>query len=81
MRNNFYYNFDSFNLLIYFIHPYHHIIHHLKPTEKELLYIFYNINNIEMNYLTMRLRASYISLIKKHPKGIPNRLERYDKWV
>jgi hypothetical protein len=31
--------------------------------------------------LLVRNRASYISLIRKHPDGLPNRLEPFDKWV
>ena len=31
--------------------------------------------------LTGRIRATYISLIKKYPKGMEERLPHFDKWV
>jgi len=34
-----------------------------------------------MQLSAQKSRAMFISLIKKHPKGISNRLEPFDKWV
>ena len=31
--------------------------------------------------LSRKSRAMFISLIKKHPRGIENRLQHFDKWV
>ena len=32
-------------------------------------------------FATKRIKANYISLIRKYPKGMPNRLEEFDKWA
>ena len=48
----------------------------LKINDINILLIF-----LFMNLLTIKNKWTYISLIKKYPKGIPNRLEKYDKWV
>jgi len=34
-----------------------------------------------MHLIINNSRATYISLIKKCPKGVPSRLEHYDRWV
>ena len=31
--------------------------------------------------LSRKPRAMFISLIKKHPRGIENRLQHFDRWV
>jgi hypothetical protein len=34
-----------------------------------------------MRLLVRINRAGYISLIKKYPNGLPNRLQHFDTWV